>query len=313
MLAAARRLALDQGTGETVAALARAGVPTVLLKGPAIRYWLYGPRHPRTYCDCDLLVRRDDFGLAERVLVSLGFDREFSDEAVVRSRNVAAHTWLRSADHTRVDLHRALEGADADADVLWTRLFEPAVSIVVGGVEVLVPDRRGMGLIVALHTAKHGTTDEKPLRDLARAIDRFEPAVWRDSAALAREVDAEGAFGAGLRLLPRGRVLADELELRDQQAVKSLLTAEAAPGPAIRLEQFASVTGWRAKVAFVLRTLLPAPSYMRLFRPLARRSAAGLALAYILRPFGLARDALPAWRVWRGARTRVWPGGRREP
>jgi hypothetical protein len=311
VVAAARRLALDRGTGEAVAALAAAGVPSILLKGAAIRHWLYDAGSPRTYCDCDLLVRAQDFSTAEGVLVRLGFLREFSDEAVVRSRIVPAHTWLRPADHTRVDLHRSLEGV-RDAGTLWARLHSDGVTLVVGGADVLIPDRRGIALIVALHAAKHGTTSEQPLQDLEQAVGRFDVSVWKGAASLVRALDAESAFGAGMRLLASGRELADELGIADQPPVASLLAAEAAPGPAIRLEQFAHIAGWRGKAAFVVRTFFPAPSYMRLFWPLARHSATGLALAYVLRPFGLARDAFPAWQAWRRARRKASIDGRRD-
>jgi hypothetical protein len=200
-------------------------------------------------------------------------------------------------------------GVGADAERLWTRLYDSALTLFVGGVAVAVPDAPGTALIVATHAAKHGIAEEQPLQDLARAIDRLPPSAWRGAQSLALDLDAEGAFGTGLRLLPPGRALADQLGTSRRQAVTSTLTAEAAPGAAIRLEQLASAEGWRAKAGFLARTLFPQPSYMRLFRPLARRSTGGLVLAYALRPLGLARDALPAWWAWRRARRKASTSG----
>ena len=44
----------------------RAGVRSILLKGPAVARWLYGPGEPRRYSDIDLLVGEADLAAAGR-------------------------------------------------------------------------------------------------------------------------------------------------------------------------------------------------------------------------------------------------------
>ncbi|MDX6664460.1 MAG: putative nucleotidyltransferase, partial [Solirubrobacteraceae bacterium] len=56
LVAAARALVVDRATAEAAGAMSAAGVPVVLLKGPAIAQWLYDPCEQRGYSDADLLV-----------------------------------------------------------------------------------------------------------------------------------------------------------------------------------------------------------------------------------------------------------------
>jgi hypothetical protein len=70
---------------------------------------------------------------------------------------------------------------------------------------------------------------------------------------------------------------------------------------------FSQQRGVRARVAFVLRKLVPPASFMRYKHPFARRGKAQLLLVYVYRPFWLARWAVPGLLEWR----RIRAGARR--
>ena len=84
------------------------------------------------------------------------------------------------------------------------------------------------------------------------------------------------------------------------------LRAAGAPPVAEGLAWLLGVRGARAKLVFLAQALVPPPSLMRAWSPLARRNAAGLAAVYLWRPLWLARHAIPAYvalrRVRAGAR-----------
>jgi hypothetical protein len=74
---------VDVVTAEVVGALRGEGVPSILLKGPAISAWLYGEETaaPRTYDDLDLLVPPQAAERSHRLLEGLGFANRFVEFA----------------------------------------------------------------------------------------------------------------------------------------------------------------------------------------------------------------------------------------
>jgi hypothetical protein len=115
LAAAATNLALDSRTVEVVTALDAAGIPSILLKAPAIARWLYADGESRQYADIDLLVGPHQFADAERVLADLGFAESGLERAFPDERPRHAHAWTRARDGTAVDLHRTLAGAGSHA------------------------------------------------------------------------------------------------------------------------------------------------------------------------------------------------------
>ena len=76
---------------EVLAALARAGLPVLLLKGAALAYTLYPEPHLRERCDTDLLLpSRDEAERAWRVLQTLGYQQPnaVSGDLIVYQLNI---------------------------------------------------------------------------------------------------------------------------------------------------------------------------------------------------------------------------------
>lgn len=298
---AARTIAVDLVTAEVVRRFRVAGVRCILLKGPAVAALLRDGGDLRAYVDADLLVAPEDEERAAGVLRELGFEQLVSDAELRGQRRLHAHEWRR-ADGPSVDLHRTLPGARADPAAVVSVLATRTSTISVAGekVETLVP--AGIALQVALHAAHHGPLAPKALDDLDRAAERIPFAAWAEAAALAERIDAGPAFAAGLRLRPEGAALADRLSLSHAVPVDVALRAGGAPPLAAGLDWLLQTPGTRAKLALVTRTALPTPGALRLWRPLARRGASGLAAAYLSHPFWLARHTLPSVLAVRRAR-----------
>jgi Uncharacterised nucleotidyltransferase len=73
LVAAGVSLHLDAVTTEVVLALREAGIPSVLLRGPAIARWLYEDPTERSYVDTDLLGALDDLLLTRLHLDSWSY------------------------------------------------------------------------------------------------------------------------------------------------------------------------------------------------------------------------------------------------
>ena len=86
----------------------------------------------------------------------------------------------------------------------------------IAGASVDVLDPAGRAFVLALHSAKDGGRDEKPRRDLERALEILPPDLWRAAAEIAAAVGSGEAFAAGLRRCSAGRELSVELDLTPQ-------------------------------------------------------------------------------------------------
>ena len=296
-----RTLGADRVTAEVVGAFGRAGIRSVLLKGPAIARWLYDDGALRTYMDCDLLVPPDGFHRAEEILEELGFEREGLD-AIPGDWPKHARSWRRE-DGGNVDLHRTLVGVGVADSEVWRILSSDTETMRVGGGDVDVPALSGRALILALHAAKDGPRVPKVRHDLGHALERADLEVWEEAGRLAARLGATPAFGAGLRVLPAGQELAKELHLPPEIPVEAALRRRGgAPPLAVGIEWLAGEPGRKGNIAVVGRKFFPPPRFMRAWTPLARRGPLGLAAAYVWRPFWVLWHLVPALWVWGRAR-----------
>jgi hypothetical protein len=130
---------------------------------------------------------------------------------------------------------------------------------------------------------------------------------WKRAAVLAEELEAIDAFASGLRLLPEGAALADQLGLPSSQSVRTALHAATPPPVALGFDQLATSTSMRARVGIVAHKLVPPPGFIRYWWPPAARNRVFLVAGYLYRPLWLLRHAPAGWRAWREAQRRVGP------
>jgi len=287
-----RTLRIDAATAEVVGVLRDAEVPSILLKGPSIARWIYDGGS-RPYGDCDLLVRCSDLDASERTLRTLGFER---GGLYSIPGDWPRHAAVYRRGDVMVDLHRTLFGVAADADRLWEVLAPHREQMRIAGANVDVLDPAGRAFVLALHSAKDGGRDEKPLRDLERALEIVPLELWRAAAEIAAEVGAGEAFAAGLRRCPGGREVSAALGLSSHLSREIALRQQDPAALSVGVDWLLRSKGSRRKVALVARKVVPPPAFLREWSPLARRGRWGLALAYIWRP---------VWLVWR-APPAVW-------
>jgi Uncharacterised nucleotidyltransferase len=294
----ARNLAVDALTAEVASAFTGEGIGTIVLKGPVLAKWLY-PGEVRPYVDSDLMVAPENRARAVSVLERLGFMEYCPWMPVPLSLDPGGTAFSR--DGVMVDLHCQLPGLDGDPAAIWGRLAASADRIVIGGVELQVPDRDTVLLHVALHAAHHANlADGKPLEDLRRAIARVEESKWSSALELARAYRGVPAFAAGLQLLPEGRDLARRLDLGEVRSLQHEIRRE---DNVIAEELYALLSadaGIGRKLATAASDIFPRPNYMRWWSPLARRGKLGLAGAYLWRVIWVTGQAPGAIRtLWR--------------
>jgi Uncharacterised nucleotidyltransferase len=300
---AIRTLTVDLLTGRVISRLRQAGIPTILLKGPAIARWLYDEGAARSYVDTDLLLAPDDLPAAERLLASLGYEPE-GHGTIPNDWPRHARTWLH-ADSTNVDLHRTLVGVGVDPAELWKVLSEQTETMRVGGVDVDVLRPPARALVLALHAAKDGGRIAKVRHDLGHAVERLPLDLWEETSALASRLNATSSLAAGLRMTARGEVLAAELRLPSETVMGLALRTTGAPPLAVGIDWLFTAAGTKRKLLLVARKLVPPPTFLRAWTPLARRGRLGLAAAYVWRPVWVIWRSGPALWAWWQARRKV--------
>jgi len=302
MRTAANGLALDTATVQVVEQFREAGIPSILLKGPAIARWLYDDDLARVYGDIDLMVPAYAFSAAEHVLRSMGFVRG-TDPANHQPRH--AKTWRRLDNGVKlpIDLHHTLVGVSDTAAAVWETLSSETEPMRLAGKELNVLRPAARAVVVALHAAEHGAEIAQPLADLSRALERLPEEVWQAAAEIAERLGASPAFVTGLSLHPVGREYAGRLP-PVEVSLAIALRARTPPPMTRGLLRFREARGVRARSVFVARELFPEAPFMRRWSPrLAQRGPLGLALAYCWRiPWLLLHGGPALFALWRARR-----------
>ncbi len=299
--AAVLNLTIDAMSGKIVTELRKAGVPSLLLKGPVIARRLYRDGETRPYADCDLLVSRSDLAVAEATVAGLGMLRDDAGERVNPKWERHHNSWRLSERHFDLELHWTLIHIGADPETLWEVCNRDSRAMLVGGVEVSTPADPQLALILALHAAQHGVQWNRPQEDLRRAVEVLPLEVWRAAAQRAVELDATPGFAAGLRLIPSGAALAKALALPDEPSFEVLLTTGRAGEQARQVDLFLRAPGPAAKARVVLRTAFPSAASMR-SRHFAAYGHVGLALAWAVQPIRIVGKIGLGIHDWRRAR-----------
>ena len=277
-------------------AFAGRGVDGLLLKGAALARLLYDEPGQRRYSDVDVLVDPDDLPAARTALLELGYRNASAQVAVDDIAGVLhGESWLATAGFSYpvvVDLHLHLAGANAPARAVWQVLKARLTRIEVAGRQVPCLDRVGSAVHLATHAAQHGERYSKGRRELARALDRWPLAVWREAALLAEEVEATEAFAAGLRLVEPGAELAKRLELPSTNRLDWELRQSGSPRGRFHLHALLEARTVRARAHILRRALFPHPRWIGEQYPWARERPGRLPAAYLLH---IARS--PAWTL----------------
>ena len=291
-------LSVNVAGAEVAAALREAGIRAILLKGASVQRLLYDDGASRPYRDLDLLVAPDRWREAADAIQSLGFGHVFTETA---ETGVPGHAglWTRRRDGVSVDLHWRLMGVEVTPTEAWRVLSASTEPMVLAGMEVEVLSPPASALHIALHAAQHGPGTAGPITDLERALERFDDRTWQSAHTLARRLQAEEMFAAGLSLLPPGDAVAARLALPAHESVETTLRWSSAPSVSIGIEKLARTPGLWRKSALLGRELVPSPEFIRLWWPPARRGGWRLVVGYLLHPLWLLTQAVPAWRAWR--------------
>ncbi len=190
--------------------LERAGIPVIVLKGPAVGVMAYGDPSMRTFHDMDFLVRAADTGRARDFLIGLGYQRDYESEA--EETLIAGHHALEfSKGSSKVELHCALVERHLRFEIESDELWGSAVRIECAGGDISVLSPPHLLLFLCAHGTKHEWSRLRWICDVAQLLQNLDAGDAREVVALARLTRTRRILAVGLRLAHR--ILGADLSL----------------------------------------------------------------------------------------------------
>ncbi|GKU75836.1 nucleotidyltransferase family protein [Paenibacillus sp. L3-i20] len=164
-------LALSGEMEQLSSHLAALHIRTLFLKGPVIAADLYGDVSLRTSCDLDLLIPICQLGAAEKLLVSLGYEKDDYITSVLNDWKWRHHhvTYYHPAKKIKVEIHWRLNPSpskDPSFDELWNRKRQS--SLISRPIYYL--GREDLFLFLVSHGARHGWSRLRWLLDIKQLL-----------------------------------------------------------------------------------------------------------------------------------------------
>jgi hypothetical protein len=191
---------------DCAAACAGRGIPLLAIKGIAFLGREYPDLSQRRMTDIDLLVRRSDFGPAERILLDLGWARARDNNALHQDSYERLFHVTAGGFRVAIDLHHAVAHPQA-FPIEYERVFAEAEGHPLEDLQRTGVRRPSPGhslLILALHQLYDAfPVDDRNFHDAQRVLERNRV----DPRRLAGDADRWGARSVLHFFLARGGAL----------------------------------------------------------------------------------------------------------
>jgi hypothetical protein len=281
-------------TKRILCALQAAWVPTLVLKGAALAYTHYPAPYLRPRLDTDLLIEKDNRGMAVRALLGLGYARVDSV-----SRDSVHTQWMFSRlegvfQHT-IDLHWAISNRPFFAGILpFGELRSLAKPIDRLGPGSLAPAPVHALLLACIHRVAHHDSSNNLLwlHDIALLAERLSPREWdafielavrKRVAALCRDSLALAERYVGCPSTMARQKLTLRLAMGRTESAAAYLGETGTSWRGLLLDLKGSA-GIAAKVRFLAGHAFPTAEYMS--KKYGTSGRIGLAAAYLRRGVG---------------------------
>jgi hypothetical protein len=246
------------------------GIPAIPFKGPSLALYAYGKLSSRSFADLDILVQRKDFSRAKEILLSLGYQGDFSLAPPQEERFLQTHheyPMVRKDGKVQVELQWGVTPRDFSflfpLEPLWERLREMDFE----GRKTLAFAPEDLFLNLCLHGSEHCWERLLWVCDLAEMMRANREMDWEGFVGRAKRMGCSRILLLGLFLarklleadLPEAvwnLCLADESLKRLAEEVEERLRFKEARSPSLfgRSRFYLKVSDRRRdKVLFCLR------------------------------------------------------------
>jgi len=180
--------------------LTGAGIPTIVLKGPAIGIEAYGDCSRRTFGDIDLLVPKSDLTAAHELLLARGFTPGF-DPDMVGALVSGQHALEFAGRGLPVEVHWSLLSRHLRFDLGPDELWRDARALQCAGSEITGLAPHHLFLYLCAHGAKHGWMIFRWICDVAQLAQRLTAPEAERVVDLARRTNSRRIVALALRLV----------------------------------------------------------------------------------------------------------------
>ena len=181
-------------------AYGKAGIETILVKGPVVSYLAYGNPAVRSYVDLDLLVRDAAILPACRILTALGFEADVPEAAILAGKIPGEYLFKRAGAQQIVELHTEKTFRYYPRPMRIEDLFARRRRVVLEGREVPALCLEDELVLNCIHGAKHFWERLMWPADIAAIVARHPEIAWERVRQAACDVGAERMVHVGLLL-----------------------------------------------------------------------------------------------------------------
>ncbi len=181
-------------------AFALAGIPAIVLKGPALAIQAYGDCSRRTFADIDLLVAKNDLPMAKKLIIERGYAPKFSEQMVDRLVS-GQHALEFSGPGPNIEVHWSLLSRHLRFDLGPDELWKDACRLECAGEEIDALAPHHLFLYLCAHGAKHEWMKFRWVCDVAQLSRRLTPSEVERVVDLASRTNSKRILALALRLV----------------------------------------------------------------------------------------------------------------
>jgi len=286
--------------------LTEAGIPTIVLKGPAVAIAAYGDCSRRTFVDIDLLVQKDDLPAANDLLLARGYSPKFGPR-MVGALVSGQHALEFTGAGPNVEVHWSLLSRHLRFDLGPDELWREACRSQCAGAEITALAPHHLFLYLCAHGAKHEWMRFRWICDVAQLARRLTQSESERVTQLASRTNSRRIVALALQLaretfgeeespFPAGAFPADHSTDALAAVARARFAGAEGAVPAILPARLTALHPYAAPLAFWIRSrerrrdqLVCAARFV--FEPAPRESGVGV-LNTLMRPARLAANAL---------------------
>lgn len=178
----------------------RAGIESLLVKGPVVSLLAYGDPAVRSYVDLDLIVRHASILPATQIICGSGFESDVPEQAISAGKIPGEYLFTRPDTEQMVELHTEKTFRYYPRAMRIEDLFSRRRRVPLEGREVSALSLEDEFVLNCIHGAKHFWERLMWPADVAAMVVRHPEISWEHALQAARDVGAERMLRVALLL-----------------------------------------------------------------------------------------------------------------
>jgi hypothetical protein len=183
--------------------LSRAGLTSVVIKGPVLSARAFGDPYARDYGDIDFLVESSELERAWLALGVAGFRSGILDRAIEARRTPGQYSFRRSAESPLLELHTEGTLRYFPRPMPIRDFFARQTTVPIAGRAVPALSAEDEFVLISIHGAKHFWERLMWIADIAAIVDRHRGFDWSRVRQTAAQVGGERMVRLALLLAER--------------------------------------------------------------------------------------------------------------